>query len=361
MSFLGANTLGTNMQHQKYSSSSYARILFRHLRLSGDNSHAFFAGTAVSYEELMALDGTINHDDLAQIYRNALAIANHEDLGLSVGAQLHLSAHGPLGVATFSGPDLGTALGLLAQFSLTRTEFFNVALGEHPEGIRVRFTETSDLGDLRVFVTESVLSGLFSAINFFVGAGHFKGQVNFAYAKPSYGHRYRDHFGNNISFDHPTTEIIISKSILAAPSPAADPILHRESVAICERQLREIKSTEAEGTVLSMKEQVSKLMQENPGRLWSLNEVASKLSVSPRTLIRKLQSEGTKFQIVKDELAKRQVTNYLADGSLSVESIGHLMGFSDVSSFRRSFKRWFGETPSAYITRVRGASKFYSR
>lgn len=73
MSFLGANTLGTNMQHQKYSSSSYARILFRHLRLSGDNSHAFFAGTAVSYEELMALDGTINHDDLAQIYRNALA------------------------------------------------------------------------------------------------------------------------------------------------------------------------------------------------------------------------------------------------------------------------------------------------
>lgn len=344
------------MQSQKYPSSSYARILFRHLRLSGDNSHAFFAGTTVSYKELMALDGTIHPNDLAQIYRNALVISDHEDLGLTVGTQLHLSTHGPLGVATFSGPDLRAGLGLLAKFSLTRTEFFSVTTSEHPEGMRVSFAETSDLGDLRVFVTESVLSGLFAAINFFVGAGHFKGQVNFAYAKPSYGHRYRDHFGDNLSFNHPITEIIISESMLSAPSPAADPILHRESVAICERQLKGIKSTEAVDPVLLTAERVSKLMLENPGRLWSLNEVASKLSVSPRTLIRKLQSEGTKFQIVKDELAKKQVANYLADGSLSVESIGHLMGFSDVSSFRRSFKRWFGETPSAYIARIRAAS-----
>ena len=80
------------------------------------------------------------------------------------------------------------------------------------------------------------------------------------------------------------------------------------------------------------------------------------MHVSPRTLIRKLESEGTKFQMVRDEFAKKQAVNYLKDASLSVESIGHLMGFSDVSSFRRSFKRWFGETPSQYIARVRGVS-----
>ncbi|MDB4543054.1 helix-turn-helix domain-containing protein, partial [bacterium] len=74
------------------------------------------------------------------------------------------------------------------------------------------------------------------------------------------------------------------------------------------------------------------------------------------TLIRKLESEGTKFQRVRDEMAQKQVANYLTDASLSVESIGHLMGFSDVSSFRRSFKRWFGETPSQYIARTRGVS-----
>ena len=344
------------MQHHKHPSSSYARILFRHLRLSEENCHAYFEGTNVSYEELMTLDGTIPRDDLIRIYRNALAISDRDDLGLSVGTQLHLSAHGPLGVATFSGPDLRTGLRLLARFSQTRTEFFNITISEHTEGLKVNFAETFDLDDLRVFVTESVLSGLFSAISFFADADRFNGQICLAYPKPTYGEKYQDHFGGSITFNQPATEISVPESILSTPSPTAEPALHQEAVAICERQLKEIKAGEAGKFVLSTEEAVSTLIFENPGKIWTLNEVAARLSMSPRTLIRKLESEGTKFQSVRDEQAKKQVTNYLTDASLSVESIGHLMGFSDVSSFRRSFKRWFGETPSQYIGRVRGTS-----
>ena len=106
-------------------------------------------------------------DDLSQMYRNALAISDTEDIGLSVGLQLHLSAHGPLGVATYSCPDLRTALNLLATYGQTRTEVFDISLHQHAEGLRVNFAETQELDDLRVFVTESVLSGLFAAIHFF--------------------------------------------------------------------------------------------------------------------------------------------------------------------------------------------------
>ncbi len=343
------------MQNQKHPSSIYARILFRHLRLSEANCQAYFEGTDVSYEQLMTLDGTISRDDLARIYRNALGISKLEDLGLSVGAQLHLSAHGPLGVATFSGPDLRTGLALLAKYAHTRSDFFNITVSDQPEGTRVSFTESFDLDDLRVFITESVLIGLFSAINFFAGVGQFNGLVHFAYPKPEYWQKYHDYFGANIKFNQQVTEIIVPESILSIPSPAADPVMHQEAIAICARQLKEIKGDESGSPVLSTAEVVSKLMYENPGRIWSLKEVAAKLNVSPRTLIRKLQSEGTNFQLIRDEQAKKQAANYLKDANLSVESIGHLMGFSDASSFRRSFKRWFGETPSQYIARVRGA------
>ena len=79
------------------------------------------------------------------MYRNALAISDSEDIGLSVGLQLHLSAHGPLGVATYSCPDLRTALNLLATYGQTRTEIFDISLHEHPEGLKVSFAETQDL------------------------------------------------------------------------------------------------------------------------------------------------------------------------------------------------------------------------
>ena len=109
------------MHKQRHPSSNYARILFRHLRLSEENHRGFFQGTNVTYDELMSLDGTISGDELSRMYRNARAISDQEDLGLSVGVQLHLSAHGPLGVATYSCPDLRTALNLLATYGQTRT------------------------------------------------------------------------------------------------------------------------------------------------------------------------------------------------------------------------------------------------
>ena len=344
------------MNNHTHPSSSYARILFRHLRLSEENCGAYFQGTNVSYQEMMTLDGTIPRDDFVRIYRNALAISDRADLGLSVGSQLHLSTHGPLGVATFSGPDLRTALILLAKYSQTRTEFFEVTVSECAQGIRILFDETFDLGDLRAFITESVLSGLFSAINFFLGGEPFTGRVNLSYKAPSYGGKYVDHFGENIAFNQPVTEVLIPEADLSAPSPTADPALHQESVAICERQLKDIMAGASTDHSSSTREAVSRLIVENPGKLWTLNEIAAKLNVSPRTLIRKLESEGTRFQVVRDELAKNQVANYLNDPGLSVESIGHLMGFSEASSFRRSFKRWFGETPSQYIARVRGTT-----
>jgi len=344
------------MQSHKHPSSSYVRILFRHLRLNEENSDAYFKGTNVSYETLMTLDGAIPPNEMAQIYRNAQAISDLGDLGLLVGAQLHISTHGPLGVAAFSAPDLRAALTLFATYSQTRAEFFKVAIKENQEGIRVIFSETFDLDDLRVFILETALIGLLSSISSFVGAGQFKGQVKFSYSKPSYWQKYHHYFGDNIKFNQATTEIMVSNSILSTPSPVADPVMQQEAVAICERQLKKIKTGEAGSRVLSTEEAVSALMFENPGKIWSLNEVATKLYISRRTLIRKLDSEGTKFQKVRDELAKKQVATYLSDANLSVESIGHLMGFSDVSSFRRSFKRWFGETPSEYIVRVRGGS-----
>lgn len=343
------------MNSPKYPSSNYARILFRHLRLSEENHQGYFAGTKVSYDALMSLDGTISRNDLTRIYRNALAISGSEELGLSVGVQLHLSAHGPLGVATSSGPDLRAALHLLAKYGLTRTDFFDITLSQHRDGLKVSFTETFDLAELRTFITESVFCGLFSAIHFFTGAGQFTGRCYFAYAKPSYGDKYRDHFGGKTTFNHSTTEIIVPERLLSMPSVVADPVLHREAVAICERQLQAIKVGEVNEPVLSAKEAVSKLIVENPGRLWTLKEVAAQLHMSPRTLIRKLDLQGTKFQAIRDDLAKEQVIKYFAEAGLSVESIGHLMGFSDVSSFRRSFKRWFGDTPSQYLSRTRAS------
>ena len=155
------------MPNHKYPSSSYARILFRHLRLTEKNCAAYFAGTDVSYDELMTLDGTISIDDMTRLFRNALVISGRDDLGLSLGPQLQLGTHGPVGVAALSAPDLRAALMLFAKYSQTRAGFFTVSVSNHSDGVKFSFTETFDLDDVRAFIMELTLMWLFSSIMFF--------------------------------------------------------------------------------------------------------------------------------------------------------------------------------------------------
>ena len=331
---------------KSFLSISYARILFRHLRLTEQDGDAFFEGTDVSYRQLMELDGQLAFDVQSRLFENALRISDCPDLGLSVGAQLHLSAHGPLGIAAFSSSDLGSALDIFVKYSDVRAQFVEVRSTRSDCDYRIQMHESLDLGQLRCFLTESVISAIYSAIMFFVGGSPISCQLRFAYPAPGHGRQYSAFFRFPVRFDQAVTEVVIDKQALSIPSPVADDSLHRDALEQCEKLLRSLH-----GSGSSLQQQVKDLIGNNPGKLWTLDEVASKFHMSSRTLVRKLKKEGTGYQKIRDDIMKQHAANYLADPKLTVESVGYLLGFSDVASFRRSFKRWFGVTPSEYLKR----------
>ena len=333
--------------NNQFLSASYARILFRHLRLNETNGDAFFAGTHITYSELMALDVPFTFEDQKQLFENALKITDEESLGLSVGSQLHLSSHGHLGIAVFSSKNLGEALDTFVRFSDVREQIVSIESLLENDGLHIQLTETLELGSLRCFLIESIISAIYSAVRFFIGQAPFQGSMHFAFQPPSYASRYESAFKIPIYFSEKITEIIIPHEALSIPSPVADEALYQEALEHCSKLLMTMQQT-------SYKNKVSSLLLNNPGKLWNLEEVASQLHVSPRTLIRKLVIEGTKFQEIRDDVIKQQAKSYLSNARLnnknmSVESIALMLGFSDVSSFRRSFKRWFGMSPAEYL------------
>ena len=336
-----------------YLSTSYARILFRHLRLSEQSCAAFFEGTNLSYEALMTLNSRVSYLDQIRLFENAIALSNQPELGLTVGSRLHLSSHGPLGIAIFSSANLLSGLETLIKYSETRAQFVHFEGELIGTEYHIKIRENLDLGGLKYFLSETTVSSIYSAITFFTEIPGFTGRVCFSYAKPDYFDAYQSAFGNQILFDQPVTEIIFSQSLLLMPSPVADHVQHIEAINQCEQLLGNLEKPKPDVKEKSVTESVTLLIRENPGRLWSLNEIAIKLHVSSRTLIRRLKCENMQFKLIRDEVIKQQTLNYLTDAKLSIESIGELLGFSDVSSFRRSFKRWFNETPIQMANRIR--------
>ncbi|MFG2953655.1 AraC family transcriptional regulator ligand-binding domain-containing protein [Streptomyces sp. NPDC048291] len=82
----------------------------------------------------------------------------------------------------------------------------------------------------------------------------------------------------------------------------------------------------------------------------SINAIAAQLMLSPRTLQRQLQAEGTSYQAVLSDTREKLARRYLADHSLPTSQVAYLLAYDDTNSFYRAFRRWTGLTPEAART-----------
>ncbi len=81
--------------------------------------------------------------------------------------------------------------------------------------------------------------------------------------------------------------------------------------------------------------------------LHSETGVARVLQMSSATLRRRLSVAGTSFRTVQDEIQRSTVETLLMTDK-SLDDIASEVRYSDVRSFRRACRRWFGTTPGAY-------------
>ena len=92
---------------------------------------------------------------------------------------------------------------------------------------------------------------------------------------------------------------------------------------------------------------MERLFREGDG-LPLLEEACAHLGLSEQTLRRHLKREGYTFIQLKEDTRRDMAMHYIKQTDLSIEEIGLRLGFSEASSFIRSFKKWAGVTPLAY-------------
>ena len=87
------------------------------------------------------------------------------------------------------------------------------------------------------------------------------------------------------------------------------------------------------------------------GRFPSFEQVTERLNMSATTLRRRLRKENISYQEIKDNCRRDAAMVYLSRPELSISAVAALLGFTDTSSFHRSFRKWTGMTPREYRER----------
>ena len=80
----------------------------------------------------------------------------------------------------------------------------------------------------------------------------------------------------------------------------------------------------------------------------ALSDVARHLSMSGRTLQRRLSEQGYSYQTLVDESRRELAKRLLRQTDFSLIEVTFLTGFSEQSAFTRAFKRWAGQTPRSF-------------
>jgi AraC-like DNA-binding protein len=153
----------------------------------------------------------------------------------------------------------------------------------------------------------------------------------------------RRFFGCDIRFGANADEVTFPSAIQDFAVASCDPYLNGLLTQYYEEALAHRKARQSSFAV-NVENAISLLMPHGKAQM---SEVARELSIGPRTLARRLSSEGLAFADVLRNLRCDLAKRHLADEDLPISKIAWLLGYKDISAFTNAFKRWTGSPPAA--------------
>jgi AraC-like DNA-binding protein len=330
-----APTLDTPAVHP-----TYLRLLCQTLRSQGvDPEPVLHAAGLGSWAELSARDALVTPRAVNALVTECLRATGRPWLGLELGLVVPSSAHGPMGVAAAASRDLRQALGALARYLPTRNAALRMRLRDTPQGVALELIERVELGEARTFVVTMVLAALMRLIEAVLGRVPDTLAVDLPFAEPAWRAQLDRLLPGRVRFDRPRLVVYVDHELLAQPCMSADASAFEQACQACERLLA---ASAAAGLVPRVRE----LLLGREGSYPTLAQTAGYLSLSPRTLIRRLKDEGSAYQQLLDAARQQRAQWYLSHTPLTIEEIAARLGYADTSNFSRTYRRWFGVTPS---------------
>jgi len=320
----------------------------------GHDGHALLAAVGIDPACLGDDLARVPLADYAALYNHLNAILDDEAFALFSGP-MRPGCFEFLCRATITAPHLGEALQRAIRFLHAVLPDMRIAL-EREVGQSspapasgywiIAIAEQRPLLVDRVFAYEWLLRLLHGLACWLVGRGIALDSVDFPYPRPTHADDYALIYTTRSRFDAPRLAARIAGNLLELPIRRDEAALQRfldgapGKLTMLYRNDREL--------VMRVRDHLRAALPELP----ELEETAAALKLTPRTLNRRLEAEGSSFRAIKDALRRDIALTRIAKSTQPVATLAADLGYADPSAFYRAFVGWTGVSPSAYRRRL---------
>lgn len=315
-------------------SARYARQFIRFMERKGVRRQAILGETDISSEMLDDPDASLSMGQVRQLLGKAEWLMGDDRAAFQFGQQLDLPAHGLLGFAVLGQENPRRLISMIVQYLRVGLPLMDMDLSSTGSTFRIQLIDTWGLGDLRPCLTK-IYMGSIHRISSQV-CTHFCFEFDFdSSLEPE---QWRSIAADcEFRFNAPASQVTMPLS----GRPIRNDETGLEFILANARSREREPSEQADETVM----QVREMIMSQPGRPCTMDNLARRLDISPRTLRQHLSTAGTSFRELRNEIRQNFATLYLTDTAIPLDSIAEKLGFSDQAGFTKAYRSWTGHTP----------------
>ena len=327
------------------------------MRQRGFDAGAVLQGSGISAAYLDDEACLVDVEQCQKVVDNMVRLTGRSGLGLEFGSASQIPELGIIGHALMSSRTMRQLVMIWIEYSSSLVgSLLRPRLEElDPDGVWTLSIPKSEMpGSIFRFCVEEFFATGLQIGSLVAGRPIVAKAAEVSYARPPHGDLYEAALGCPVTFGAAQTCITIASPHLGQPLRNNDDLFREICVRHCQQILRQIASRSP------MVARLRGTFLQQPGSLPGMAEAARRLGLSPRTLRRRLEDEGTSYNELIDQFRRELALEYLRTGHMAPKEVAYLLGFSSPSTFRRAFKVWTDRTVGEFLADERASGHIRS-
>lgn len=276
---------------------------------------------------------------------NAIALGAKPTTPFETGTRLRLSAYGMYGYALMSCTLMRDYFRLGVKYHSLATPTLTIEWEERDGKAIWTFPDEllfNESREIRRFLIEQQFTQHVTHLQNVFGRPCFPIKAYFSYPAPAHADLYAKYLGCPCVFEHEQCALHYDAIILDQRPHLAHKLTAAVLQQTCELLVDQVKAHSG------MAGEVYQRLLKRPGEFPEMDAIAAQLGITSRTLRRRLLAENTSFSEILDDIRCSLSIEYLKTTKMSTDDIALLLGFTEPTNFRRTFKRWTGKTTTQF-------------